>query len=83
MRWSGGPASVTSMTSTPEFGGHCAFATSLGGPDKAPMGKPKYTLERDGKTYVFFGAVPMMIFKAMPGLAARAQAKWEQSHPSA
>lgn len=69
------------MTTTPEFGGKCAFGTALGGPDKAPQGKPKYTLERDGRTYLFFGAFPMLLFKTFPGLAAKAQAKWAASNP--
>ena len=63
-----------SDNAAPEFGGKCAFATSLGGPDKAPQGKPKYTLEQDGKTYVFFGAVPRFLFKTF-NLASRAHAK--------
>jgi hypothetical protein len=46
----------------------------LGGPEKAPAGKPKYSLEQDGKTYYFSGAVPRMLFKTF-GLAGRAQKK--------
>lgn len=63
------------MTDTPEFGGKCAFATMMGGPDRAPQGKPKYTLQRDGKTYQFFGLVPKLLFQAIPGSADRAQRK--------
>ena len=44
--------------SAPEFGGKCAFAMSVGSAAKAPDGKPKYSLVKDGKTYFFFGAVP-------------------------
>ena len=57
-----------------EFGGKCAFAVGLGGPAKAPEGNPKYSLEQDGKTYYFSGAVPRWLFKAF-GLAKRADEK--------
>jgi hypothetical protein len=59
---------------SPEFGGKCAFAVALAGPDKAPQGDVKYALEQDGKTYFFKGAFPRWLFKAF-GMAARAQAK--------
>ena len=62
--------------SAPEFGGKCAFAMSVGSAAKAPDGKPKYSLVKDGKTYFFFGAVPKLLFQAIPGSAARAQAHW-------
>ncbi|MUL66163.1 hypothetical protein BOO86_16940 [Mycobacterium sp. CBMA 234] len=57
-----------------EFGGKCAFAVGLAGPDKAPAGNPKYSLEQGGKTYYFAGAVPRWLFKTF-GLAKRADAK--------
>ena len=50
------------MAEEAEFGGKCAFAVALGGPEKAPAGKAKYSLEQDGKTYYFSGAVPKMLF---------------------
>jgi len=67
------------MVNTPEFDGKCAFATSLGPPSKAPRGKPKHTLEVDGKTYVFFGAVPKLLFRLIPGSAERAEAHWAKA----
>jgi len=60
-----------------EFGGKCAFATSLGGPEKAPEGKKQYTLTSDGKTYVFLGAFPRWAFKTFK-LEACAQKKWAE-----
>jgi len=65
---------------TPEFGGKCAFGVSLGGPDRAPEGKAKYTVERNGKTYVLNGALPKFLFNLFPGLEARAQKKWAAAH---
>lgn len=62
--------------STPEFGGTCAFALSLGPADRAPRGKPGCTLERDGHTYVFAGAVPRFLFRVLPGSAERAERHW-------
>jgi hypothetical protein len=67
------------MSEQTAFDGKCAFATALVGPDKAPEAKPKYTVVRDGVTYGFFGWLPMQLFKAFPGLAARAQKKWAAS----
>jgi hypothetical protein len=62
------------------FDGKCAFALSAGaGPDKAPAGDPKHALEVDGTTYLFKAAVPKLLFKAIPGSAARAQRKWAAS----
>ena len=49
---------------------------SVGSAAKAPDGKPKYSLVKDGKTYFFFGAVPKLLFQTIPGSAARAQAHW-------
>jgi YHS domain-containing protein len=72
-----------SEESTPEFGGKCALGVGLGGPAKAPDGKAKYSLEKDGKTYIFSGAVPRLVFKTFPGLAAKAQAKFEAASGSA
>jgi hypothetical protein len=62
------------MAEEAEFGGKCAFAVAMGGPEKAPAGKAKYSLDQDGKTYYFSGAVPRMLFKTF-GLAGRAEKK--------
>ena len=62
------------MSEEAEFGGKCAFAVAMGGVAKAPAGKPKYSIEQDGKTYYFSGAVPKMLFKTF-GLANRAEKK--------
>ena len=64
---------------TMEFDGKCALAVSMGGPGKAPAAKAKYTIERNGKTYGFFGAVPLMIAKAMPSIIDKAEKKWAQA----
>ncbi len=62
------------MAEEAEFGGKCAFAVALGGPKRAPAGKAKYSLEQDGKTYYFYGALARMLFKTF-GLAHRAEKK--------
>ncbi len=62
------------MAEEAEFGGKCAFAVALGGPEKAPAGNAKYSLDQDGKTYYFSGALPRMLFKTF-GLAHRAEKK--------
>ncbi|WFR82873.1 hypothetical protein [Arthrobacter sp. Y-9] len=65
------------------FGGKCAFALSLGAGSTAPEGKPEFTLERDGKTYVFSGAVPMALFRWIPGSAVRARKSWMKARRGA
>ncbi|PSR65784.1 hypothetical protein C8258_21300 [Nocardia sp. MDA0666] len=60
----------------PEFDGKCAFAVSAAGVERAPTGKSKHTVVEDGKTYVFGGAVPKLLFRLLPGSARRAQARW-------
>lgn len=64
------------MSEVPEFDGRCAFALSVGPASKAPAGKAKHTLVKDGKTYVFAGGVPMWLFKVIPGSAERAEKRW-------
>jgi len=58
------------------FGGQCAFALSLGAGSTAPEGKPEFALVRDGRTYVFSGAVPKALFRWIPGSAMRARRNW-------
>lgn len=60
----------------PEFDGKCAFAVSVAGGERAPTGKSEHTVIRDGKTYVFVGAVPKLLVQLIPGSARRAQARW-------
>ncbi|MER6126510.1 hypothetical protein ABT173_28625 [Streptomyces sp. NPDC001795] len=62
--------------SAAEFDGKCAFALSVGPAEKAPLGNPKHVLVKDGKTYVFAGAVPKWLFQIIPGSAARAHKHW-------
>lgn len=61
-----------------EFDGRCAFALSLGPAEKAPLGNPDCTLDVDGRTLVFVGAVPRFLFRLIPGSAERAKRHWEQ-----
>lgn len=61
----------------PAFGGRCAFALSAGPAERAPMGKPDCTLDVNGETYAFAGAVPRWLFRVIPGSAARAKAHWD------
>ncbi|PSS44821.1 hypothetical protein C6401_06095 [Arthrobacter woluwensis] len=65
------------------FGGKCAFALSLGAGSTAPEGKPEFALERDGKTYVFSGAVPRALFRVLPGSATRARKNWMKARRGA
>ncbi|MBO0842106.1 MAG: hypothetical protein J2O46_02895 [Nocardioides sp.] len=67
---------TSNPTPAPEFGGKCAFGVGLGGPSKAPEGKPQHTVVKDGKTYVFSSAIPKMLFNVIPGSAERAHKKW-------
>lgn len=58
------------------FDGKCAFAVSVGGVANAPSASLKHTLTKRGTTYGFFGAVPKMLFRIVPGSAARADRAW-------
>ena len=69
---------MSSGSDAPDFDGRCAFALSLGPADKAPQGKSDCTLEHEGHTYVFSGAVPLFLFSVLPGSAARAQRHWAE-----
>ncbi|GAA4390742.1 hypothetical protein [Tsukamurella soli] len=61
---------------TPQFDGKCAFGVGLMGSGKAPVGDPKHSVVKDGKTYLFSGVVPKLLFELVPGSAGRAEAKW-------
>jgi YHS domain-containing protein len=60
---------------TPEFGGKCALGVALEGPNRAPAGKDKYKVERDGKVYYLSNAPAKWLFQAVPGFASRAAKK--------
>jgi hypothetical protein len=58
------------------FDGKCAFAVSLGAGAKAPDADPKYTVTTNDTTYAFVGFVPKLLFRLIPGSAARADRAW-------
>ena len=63
------------MIITPEFGGACAFATSLG---REGVGDPTTAMTtKGGKTYYFQNGVAKMLFRLLPGRAEKAQANWK------
>jgi hypothetical protein len=66
--------------------GKCAFAVYVGGATKAPDAKPGYTITVNGTTYGFLGPVPKLLFRLIPGSAARADRLWAEHqarfHPS-
>lgn len=43
---------------------------------QGPGANPKYTVEKNGKTYGFVGLIPKLIFQAIPGSAERADKAW-------
>jgi YHS domain-containing protein len=47
------------------YGGHCAFAMSLG--KKEVMGEQKYSFIKNGKTYLFSNPVAKLLFRIFPG----------------
>lgn len=57
----------------PQYGGHCAFATSLG---KVEAGKPTHFKLEDGKLYLNSNGVANFLFGLMPGRAGKADANW-------
>jgi len=57
------------------YDGHCAFAVSTG---STHVKGGKYTLKKDGKTYVFSNYIARLLFKLIPGSASRAHKAWEK-----
>ena len=69
------------MTTSPDqlaMDGRCAFAVSVGGAAKAPDARPRHTITRNGTTYGFLGPVPKLLFRIVPGSAARADRLWAE-----
>jgi hypothetical protein len=62
------------MISTPEFGGACAFATSLG---REGIGDPVTAVTKNGKTYYFQNGVAKMLFHLIPGRVRKAHSNWD------
>lgn len=57
----------------PQFGGSCAFATSLG---KEAPGSPRHWLVRNGKLYFALKPVARLLFRILPGRIEKAEAHW-------
>jgi len=58
---------------SPEFGGECAFAVSLG---KRAMGKESCFEIRDGKRYLFLNPVARFLWRILPGRVQAAERHW-------
>ena len=58
----------------PQYGGHCAFAMSLG--KKEVMGLEKHSLTKDGKVYLFSNPVAKFLFNILPNTNNKADANW-------
>jgi YHS domain-containing protein len=64
----------------PQYGGACAFATSLG---KKEVGSPKHWTIKDGKLYLNSNAVAGFLWKILPGRVDAAEKNWtSKSQPS-
>ena len=53
-----------------EYGGQCAFAVSTG--KKGVAGQPKYTIEEDGKKYLFSNPISKLLWRILPGRKKKA-----------
>ena len=58
-----------------QYNGHCAFAMSLGKIDV--MGHEKYSLIKDGKTYLFSNPVAKLLFRILPNTKIKADSNWQ------
>jgi hypothetical protein len=68
-RFAASPASFA-----PAFNGHCAFAMSLG---KVTEASPTSWMIADGKLYLHKNPVAKVLFRVLPGRAAKAAAHWK------
>ena len=60
---------------SPEFGGECAFAVSLG---KRAMGKERCFEIRNGKKYLFLNPVARILWRVLPGRVRAAERHWSE-----
>jgi hypothetical protein len=60
--------------SNAEFGGHCAFAMSLGKKDVKCEGK--HTVVQNGKKYHFSNPVAKFLWQVLPGRKQKAESIW-------
>lgn len=67
----------TAHNPSPEFGGQCAFAMSIG--KKHVTGRENCHLVRDGKKYLFSNPVARFLWQIMPGRKQKAEANWSSS----
>lgn len=66
---------TTGGDATPEYGGECAFAISLGKTDEPQSGA--HQLVQDGRTFYFRNGVAKFLFKTF-GRADKADANWAE-----
>ena len=59
----------------PEYGGNCAFATSIG--KKGVKGNPQYSLKIGSKRYIFLNPVAKLLFRILPGRKSKADKNWK------
>lgn len=64
---------MENQSPAPEYDGNCAFGWSLG---RQADGKESLQITQDGKLYQFSNPLVKMMWKIMPGRAAKADAKW-------
>lgn len=63
----------------PAFGGHCAFAMSLG---KVAEASPSNWMVIGETLYLQKNAVALMLFRVLPGRLAKAQENWTKIKPT-
>jgi hypothetical protein len=60
---------------TPQYGGNCAFTTSLG---REQGGLAKYWQLRNGKLYLNANIISHLLWKSFPGRLAKADREWKR-----
>jgi len=65
---------------SPEFGGECAFAVSLG--KRGVAGKEGCHAIRDGRRYVFSNPVARLLWLLIPGRRSASERTWSERQES-
>ena len=57
-----------------QYDGQCAFAVSTG--KLGVVASPNHTIETDGRTYAFKNGAARLLWRVLPGRAAKADQVW-------
>ena len=68
---------MSTPADAPAFDGQCAFAVSTG--KLGVIGSTRHRVEADGRTYLFKNGAARLLWRLLPGRAARADQVWQRA----